>query len=79
MRTRPLDLAGFYSSPNLVFQFPDSFRDCLEEREPLLPVPGNFTAIFVVHDRQEVLKGIHDLTQSARVLVGQNRLDGAQA
>jgi hypothetical protein len=56
-----LDLTGFYSSPNLVLQFPDFFRDCLEERDPLLPVLGNCTAIFGVHDRQEVLKRIDNL------------------
>src|SRR5688572_7670360 len=76
--TRPLELTGFYSSPNLTLKFRGLFLDCFQECEPLLARHRHLGAVFRVKNPQEALKTIDDITQLARVFVGQDGLDDAQ-
>ena len=62
--TRPLELTGFYSSPNLALQFRGLFLDCFQECEPLLAPHRDLGAVFRVKNPQEALKTIDDITQS---------------
>jgi hypothetical protein len=68
----------FYSSPNLALKFRGLLRDWFQEWDPLLAPHRDVSVVFRVKSFQEALKTIDNITQSVRVLVGQNGLDGVQ-